>query len=152
MVFWTLLASLFAPQGRKSTSQSAQRKPRSLLKWTQSPIKMEAWASRCPLDAHVHPWITQMEPRWPKCSHQASKIMVWSAWWHPRAAPGFQSHLKKIRLSYPNAKICREPCIPPELPKRKRNLRCGGVVSAFSKYIYIYIYIYIYMWLYTAKY
>ena len=47
-------------------------------------------------------------------------------------APGFQSHLKKIRLSYPNAQNCTEPCIPPELPKRKKNLRCGGVASAFS--------------------
>ena len=33
------------------------------------------------------------------------------------------------------------PSISPELPKRKKTLRCGGVASAFSIYIYIYIYI-----------
>ena len=50
---------------------------------------------------------------------------------------GSQSLLMKIGLSNPNAKNCKEPCTPSELPKRKKNLRCGGVASAFSIYIYL---------------
>ena len=31
------------------------------------------------------------------------------------------------KLSDKNAKNCKEPCIPPELPKCKITSRCGGV-------------------------
>ena len=40
--------------------------------------------------------------------------------------------LNESELSNPNAKNCKEPCIPPELPKRRITSRCGGVAYAFS--------------------
>ena len=38
----------------------------------------------------------------------------------------------KKQLNNPNAKTCKEPCIPSELTKRRITPRCGGVASAFS--------------------
>ena len=37
----------------------------------------------------------------------------------------------KNQLNNPNAKTCKEPCIPSELTKRRVTSRCGGVASAF---------------------
>ena len=42
------------------------------------------------------------------------------------------SIIHKNLLGNSNAKNCKEPCTPSELPKHKITSKCGGVASAFS--------------------
>ena len=72
-------------------------------------------------------------PLAPKNDQNISKIDAHapksSLSWYPS---GPQHSKKENKLSNPNAKNCKEPCIPSEPPKRNKTSRCGGVASAFS--------------------